>query len=293
MLLFEYINLQKEREKICGIFGLLSSFSPMAGHSWREGIRELKDYQHSCLSLAGQHRALGYSVEDLWYISFNDQIWQTFVWNLLWAENCWCLEGSQQMSDQRVPGVYTSMKAGAALVFFLCFTRLWPSEGHFPGKSRRCGLMKIRPLGDGVDYSFFLYHYKIHPYLASAVIFHCRQTWCCERKSEIICSILFHLGPYPSPESFFVSPAYGRMSTVLRMFKVLGKFSFSLWTLFQRKLRWGMLMLGRRTRKNTDLGLTRSPRREVTISHITLAQNNCYIFIIVDKRKGSKFILCK
>lgn len=51
-------------------------------------------------------------------------------------------------------------------------------------------------------------------------------------------------------------------------------------------------MLDRRTRKNTGLGLTRSPIREVTTSCMALAQNNCYIVDIVDKRKATRVTLC-
>lgn len=237
-----------EGKHLWSIWAALQFFSriTMAGHSWREGIKVLKDYQHSCLSLAGQHRALGHSVEELWYISFNDQIWQTCVGNLLWAEKCWCLEVSQQIPSKFLR-FRPQWRQGQIWCFFFVLLGCDLLRDIFLENQVDVAWWKFRPLGDGVDYSFFLYRYKIHPCLASAVIFHCRWTWCCERRPEIICSIFFHLGPYPCPGCFCVSPTYGRMSTGLRIFKVLGKFSFSLWALFQHKLMWGMLMLGRRT----------------------------------------------
>lgn len=105
------------------------------------------------------------------------------------------------------------------------------------------------------------------------------------------------LHPFPSwcfslPWVFLCKSNLGKNEHILSGFEVLGKFPFFLCTLFQHKLRWGMLILDRRTGKNSYLGFTRSPRREVTISHITLAQNNCYIVLIVGKRKGARFTLC-
>ena len=45
----------------------------VARHSWRESVKDLKDCQHACLSLAGQHKAHRHSVPALWHMSFNHQ----------------------------------------------------------------------------------------------------------------------------------------------------------------------------------------------------------------------------
>lgn len=110
------INLQKGRENICGIFGLLSSFSPRlpwqgivgGGHERVEGVPAL---------LPQPCRALGHSVEELWCTSFNDQklcVELVLSWEVL-------VPGGETAHPQRVPEVHASVQAGAAVVFVLCF----------------------------------------------------------------------------------------------------------------------------------------------------------------------------
>lgn len=141
MLLFACMNLWKERENMCEMFGLLSSFSPGLPRQGTVGGRAWKSWRTTSTSAAALPVGTKpLAAQELWHISFNDQMWHDLCVKLVMNWEV-LVPGGESADPQRV---CTSVKAGTALVFFLCFIRLWPSEGHFPGKSSQCGLMKIQ-----------------------------------------------------------------------------------------------------------------------------------------------------
>lgn len=61
LCMYEFVK--GEGKYVLNVWAALQFFSwiTMAGHSRREGMKELKDYQHFCHSLASWHKALGRS----------------------------------------------------------------------------------------------------------------------------------------------------------------------------------------------------------------------------------------
>lgn len=92
----------------------------MAGHSWRKGGKDLKDYKHVCLSLAKWHKACGHSVQALWHIVFNDQTQHDLHVKHV-ASSEMLVPGWEPADSQGGPRVHSAMKAGAALAFILHF----------------------------------------------------------------------------------------------------------------------------------------------------------------------------
>lgn len=153
MLLFACMNLWKERENMCEMFGLLSSFSPGLPWQGTVGGRAWKSWRTtstSATALPASTKPL--AAQELWHISFNDQMWHDLCVKLVMNWEV-LVPGGESADPQRVHEVRTSMKAGAALVFFLCFIRLL--RDIFLENQVNVAWWKFRPLGDRVDYSFF------------------------------------------------------------------------------------------------------------------------------------------
>lgn len=123
------------------IWATLQFFSwiTMAGHSWREGMKEwvLVSIPASALAVRTKPLATQCRSTSALMIRCDKPVCETC------HEKYYCLEGSQQIPRGLLRFI-PQWRWGRLLCFF--FISLWPSERHLPGKSSQCGLMKIQAL---------------------------------------------------------------------------------------------------------------------------------------------------
>lgn len=193
--LYTYEVVRQEGKHLYKAWTALQFFFPMrvAGHSWRGGVKDLKDYQHICISLARQHKAHGHLCRhcgtSLWV---SDVAWPACEtpWEL---RNFGTWTGASR-SPARSWGLYRDEGRGSsdlcssfhlAVTFWATFS--WKIKLMQPDEN-------WGPKAIEWTISFFLCQDKTHLCLVSARISHCRQTPCCEMNPEIIFFSPFHLG---------------------------------------------------------------------------------------------------
>lgn len=133
---------KREGKHLWNSWAALQFFSQiiMTGHSWRRAWKSWRTTRTPPSALADSTKPLS--------LSAGAQRALMIRWGKPVCETCHELRSvgawrAVSRSPESSWGSYLNEGGGGSCVF-LCFITLWPSEGHFPGKSSRCGLMKIQ-----------------------------------------------------------------------------------------------------------------------------------------------------